>query len=137
VDRWFDAGIFTLPAPGQYGNAGRNIMCGPPLRNFDFSLRKEFRLQERARVEFRAEFFNLFNHASFDVPLNTQGPNGSGGNGDAIFIGRQSVLSNGQACTAANDPSGAGCGVLAPNVGRIFRTVTTSRQIQFALKLKF
>jgi hypothetical protein len=96
----------------------------------DFSLLKETALSERLRLQFRAEFFNLFNHANFDVPVNTQGPTGSGGNGDAIFVGRA-----GGSCNPASDP--LGCGILAPNVGRIFRTVTTSRQIQFALKLMF
>jgi hypothetical protein len=98
--------------------------------NVDFSLLKETALSERLRLQFRAEFFNLFNHANFDVPVNTQGPTGSGGNGDAIFVGRA-----GGSCNPASDP--LGCGILAPNVGRIFRTVTTSRQIQFALKLMF
>ena len=129
-DQWFDATIFTLPPPGQFGNAGRNILCGPRLVNFDFSVLKDTRLSERVVLQFRAEFFNLFNHASFDVPVNTQGPTGSGGNGDAIFVGR-----TGGSCNPASDP--LGCGILAPNVGRIFRTVTTSRQIQFALKLRF
>jgi hypothetical protein len=129
-DRWFDPTIFSLPAPGSYGNAGRNILCGPPLKNIDFSLTKQTRLGDRASLQFRAEFFNLLNHANFDVPINTQGATGSGGNGDAIFVG-----SRGAAC---NPNTGAlGCGILAPDAGRITHTVTTSRQIQFALKLVF
>jgi len=129
-DRWFDPSIFTLPAAGEFGNSGRNTLCGPSLKDFDFSLLKQTKLTETMNLEFRAEFFNLFNHANFDVPVNTQGPNGSGGNGDAVFIGRLEPP-----CQPASDRYA--CGVLAPNVGRIQRTVTTSRQIQFGLKLIF
>ena len=114
--KWFDPNMFTLPVLGQYGNAGRNILCGPSLKNFDMTLAKQTHLTERVALEFRAEFFNLFNHANFDVPVNTTGPNGAGGNGDQIFTGP---------ATRAKD------------AGRIFRTVTTSRQIQFGLKLTF
>jgi hypothetical protein len=114
--KWFDYNMFTLPAPGQYGNAGRNILCGPALKNVDMTLSKHTRLNERLGLEFRAEFFNLLNHANFDVPVNTTGPNGAGGNGDQIFTGP---------VTRAKD------------AGRIFRTVTASRQIQFGLKLTF
>ncbi len=129
-DQWFDPSIFTLPPPNEYGNAGRNILCGPNLRNFDFSIVKVTKIGERFGLEFRAEFFNIFNRTNFGVPANTQGPNSQEGNGDAIFLGRQ-----GAPCDPATDP--AGCGVLAPNVGRIFKTVTTSRQIQFGLKFIF
>jgi hypothetical protein len=66
---------------------------------------------------------------NFNVPVNTTGPNGSGGNGDQVFLGRAS------ACNPA--VSADGCGILVRNVGRIFSTVTTSRQIQFAVKLMF
>ena len=58
-DRWFDPSVFTLPAPGQYGNSGRNTLCGPTLSNFDFSLTKETKLKDKASLQFRAEFFNL------------------------------------------------------------------------------
>jgi hypothetical protein len=129
-DVWFDAHIFTLPSAGSFGNAGRNIMCGPSLKNFDMTFVKQIRLTERHGVEFRTEVFNLFNHPNFDVPVNTTGPNGSGGNGEQIFIGRQAG-----SCNPAIDSTG--CGILAPNAGRIFRTVTSSRQIQLALKLTF
>lgn len=129
-NRWFDPSIFTLPPSGQFGNAGRNILCGPNLRNFDFTLTKQTKVSDRISTEFRVEFFNILNRPNFDVPVNTQGPNGSGGNGDQIFVGRQ-----GAQCNPAADQFA--CGILAPNVGRIFRTVTASRQIQFALKISF
>ncbi len=129
-NHWFDPAIFTLPAPGTFGNAGRNIMCGPALKNLDFSLTKQTKLTEEVKLQFRAEFFNLLNHPNFDSPVNTQGPTGGGGNGDAVFIGR-----SGPSCRPDTDTFR--CGVLASNVARIARTVTTSRQIQFGLKLTF
>jgi Carboxypeptidase regulatory-like domain/TonB dependent receptor len=126
---WFDPSIFTLQPTGEYGNATRNAMCGPALYNLDFSMIKEAKVGERATIEFRSEFFNILNHPNFSVPVNTEGPNGSGGNGDAVFSGR---LAN---CDPSS--SSTGCGALAPNVGRIFSTVTTSRQIQFGVKVIF
>jgi Carboxypeptidase regulatory-like domain/TonB dependent receptor len=47
---------------GSYGNAGRNIIRGPGFQNWDLSLFKTFPLNERERFEFRAEFFNVWNH---------------------------------------------------------------------------
>lgn len=134
---WFNPTIFTLPPPGQYGNSGRNIMCGPDFVNFDLAMLKMTKLSERFSLQFRAEIYNLFNHPNFNVPVNTQGPTGNGGNGDAVFIGRAATLPNGAPCTPANDPANLGCGILSPNVGRIFSTVNASRQIQFGLKLIF
>ena len=126
---WFNPDIFTLPASGSYGDTPRNSMCGPALYDLDFSLLKETKLTERATLQFRGEFFNVLNHPNFAVPVNTQGPNGSGGNGDQIFSGRLSD------CNAAS--SATACGASTGNAGRIFSTVTTSRQVQFGLKLLF
>jgi outer membrane receptor protein involved in Fe transport len=133
-NQWFEPTIFTLPntpdANGNiFGDAGRNSLCGPSLKEFDFSLIKHTAVTEGVNLEFRAEFFNIFNHPNFNVPDNTQGPNGTGGNGDAIFVGRAT------GCNPGTDS--LGCGILAGNAGRIFSTVTSSRQIQFSLKLIF
>jgi len=54
------------------GNAGRNSITGPPLVNLDFSLYKNFavkKISESFSVQFRAEFFNILNHANFGPPL--------------------------------------------------------------------
>ncbi|AXC14815.1 Oar protein [Acidisarcina polymorpha] len=135
---WFNPAVFTLPPPGVYGNSGRNTMCGPGLVDVDLSLTKQTKLNDRFSIQFRAESFNLLNHANFDVPVNTQGPTGSGGNGDQVFVGRRQTLADKVTlCTAQNDPENLGCGVLSPNAGIIFRTVTSSRQIQFGMKLIF
>src|SRR6516165_7554168 len=111
VTKWFDSTIFTLPnnpnTDGNiFGDAGRNSLCGPNLKNLDFSVFKVTRVHERVSLEFRAEFFNIFNHANFNVPDNTQGPNGTGGNGDAIFVGR---------VPGCNPPDALGCGIPAAN----------------------
>jgi hypothetical protein len=68
VDRWFDTAAFATPAQFTYGNSGRNILYGPGRVNFDFSLFKEFRILEGLKLQFRTEFFNLFNTPQFDLP---------------------------------------------------------------------
>ena len=93
------------------GNAGRNILTSPGLTSLDFSLFKNNyikRISERFNVQFRAEIFNILNHANFAPPITPTNTD--------IFDG-----------TGA--PSG-GAGVLT-------RTTTTSREIQFAVKVVF
>jgi hypothetical protein len=58
---------FAIPV-GQYGNLGRNALSGPGAVNFDTSLFKDFSLTERQKIQFRAEFFNIFNHPQFSNP---------------------------------------------------------------------
>jgi hypothetical protein len=70
VNHWFDVSAFALPPNGFQGNAGRNVIRGPGLRVFDFSLLKNFRLGEQAKIQFRGEFFNLTNHPNFGFPDN-------------------------------------------------------------------
>lgn len=58
-----------LPAGStRFGSSGRNILIGPGLQIWDFSLAKNNRLTERFKLQFRAEFFNLFNHTNFNPP---------------------------------------------------------------------
>jgi len=58
---------------GTYGTAGRDTIIGPNLWNLDTSLTKDFKVKERATVQFRAEAFNLMNHPSFQLlATNTQ-----------------------------------------------------------------
>ncbi|HWF39518.1 MAG TPA: hypothetical protein VG322_13420, partial [Candidatus Acidoferrales bacterium] len=56
------------PAPGELGNANRTPVSGPDFVNTDFSLTKHFAIRERMHLDFRSEFFNLFNHAQFGAP---------------------------------------------------------------------
>jgi len=53
-----------------FGDSPRNCIIGPKQVNIDFTLGKTFKLGERQNLRFRAEFFNLFNHPSFQNPLN-------------------------------------------------------------------
>jgi hypothetical protein len=88
------------------GNGGRNEIVGPGLVNVDFSLVKNNYIKEKFNVQFRAEFFNIFNHSNFSSPI-------------------------------ANDTLFDQTGAPVAGAGLITQTSTTSRQIQFALKLIF
>ena len=68
-DRYFDPCAFELPEAGTFGNLGRNTVTGPTFYNVDFTLVKSTPLSERMNLDFRAEFFNLFNHANFGIPI--------------------------------------------------------------------
>ncbi len=114
---WFNPSAFAVPPPGQFGNAGRNILRGPAFAQFDLALQKSFQLREGTKIAFGAEAYNLFNHPNFAVPSNTQSPLTLGGNGDSVF----------------KDPAGN----FANNVGRIFSTVGTARQIQLTARFTF
>ncbi len=59
--------VLTPPAPTTFGNAGRNIFRGPDFRDWDFSVSKIWKLNERIGIQFRGEVFNILNHPSFDV----------------------------------------------------------------------
>jgi hypothetical protein len=103
-NQWFNPAAFLAPPPnsGFYGNVGRDTLTGPGLVDWDFSLLKDTRIHERLNLQFRAEFFNILNHANFNTP-------------NAVVF----------------TPN------LSPTAGIITATSTTSRQIQFALKLRW
>jgi len=65
---WYDPCAFSRPAPGTYGNLGRNTITGPGLQEVDASLEKVFKPSERVNVQFRTEVFNLLDHANFYIP---------------------------------------------------------------------
>ncbi len=56
-------------AAGTFGSAGRNILRGPGLNNFDLGISRFFKITERQRFQFRAEVFNLANHPNFFLPV--------------------------------------------------------------------
>ena len=64
---------FALVPTGvyRYGNAGRNLLFGPGLFDMDYSLFRNIPIKERLRLQFRAEFFNVFNHPNFGNPSTT------------------------------------------------------------------
>jgi hypothetical protein len=68
---WFNTSRFSLPALFTFGNAPRNAVIGPGLTEFDLSLQKDFGLTESAKLQFRAEAYNLFNHPNFNIPNRT------------------------------------------------------------------
>ena len=68
ANQYFDPNAFVQPLPGTYGNAGRNTLPGPRLYETDLSLAKRFAFGERLNLDFRAEFFNLFNHVNLNTP---------------------------------------------------------------------
>jgi hypothetical protein len=102
-NEYFNPAAFIQPLPGTYGNAGRNILRGPGVAELDLGAAKRVSLTERFSLQFRAEFFNIFNHTNFNTP-------------------------NPVVYTAAT-------GGPSPTAGVITSTATTSRQIQFGLKL--
>jgi hypothetical protein len=72
-ESWFNTSAFAFPAPGTFGNAGRNILDGPGYQNVNVSLLKDTKLSEEINLQLRAEFFNLFNHPNFNLPDNFLG----------------------------------------------------------------
>jgi Carboxypeptidase regulatory-like domain/TonB dependent receptor len=115
----FDPTAFALPVqdanstPLQLlGNAPRTICCGPGINNFDFSIQKITSIGEGKHLEFRAEFFNLFNHTQFLNP--------DGNITDANFLDDGVTV----------DPTNPG------DFGKVKRT-RDPRQMQFALKFSF
>jgi carboxypeptidase family protein/TonB-dependent receptor-like protein len=126
-DEWFNPDMFHMqpivPCPnnaaltcGTLGEASRGILRGPALGDWDFSLVKDtatMLFDKEATIEFRTEIFNILNHTNFGMPASA-----------TVFNGATSVLGAYQQAPLAG-------------VGQITTTVTTSRQIQFALKLIF
>ena len=107
LSEFFNTGCFTPAAAGELGTANRSPLSGPDFVNTDFSLIKRFVLTERVGLDFRAEFFNLFNHAQFGSP------------GSDIA----------ESSASGSQPSS--------QFGVINSTVGNPRVIQFALKLTF
>lgn len=77
------------PAPGTFGTMGRNIFRDSGLFNADLSVTKQWKFQERLTAQFRAEFFNIFNHPNFANPYGASSGFGIGASADpsqtAIF----------------------------------------------------
>ncbi|HJU10842.1 MAG TPA: hypothetical protein VJ728_08190, partial [Candidatus Binataceae bacterium] len=69
----FDTSAFAMPAPGSFGNSGRNIIRDAPLNDWDLGLSKMFLIAEGTKVQFRAEAFNALNHTQFQLFGNVLG----------------------------------------------------------------
>jgi Carboxypeptidase regulatory-like domain len=74
---YFNPAAFTVPTQGTYSNEARNAFYGPGTKQIDFSIFKNFPLTERARLQFRAEIFNIFNFVDYSNAIgnNVQGSN--------------------------------------------------------------
>lgn len=66
--RWFDTSAFSAPAAFTFGNSPRSVLRGDRVQTVDATLSREFHLTERYRFDLRGEFYNLLNHANFDLP---------------------------------------------------------------------
>ncbi len=109
-NQYFNPLAFSLPAAGTLGNVGRDVLRNPRLFDADLSFVKDTnipKISEQFAVQFRAEFFNILNHTNF-------APFGATGNNAAF--------------TSAG---------INPTAGLITATATTSRQIQFSLRVRF
>jgi hypothetical protein len=68
AERWFNPAAFAAPPAFQFGNAGRNTVVGPGMQLLDLAVTRQFRMTERAALQFRAEFFNALNHTNLGMP---------------------------------------------------------------------
>ena len=107
VEHWFDPRAFSMPIAGTFGNVGRSSFRGPGFFNVDTSFFKRIRIRESLTLQFRAEAFNVFNHANFAYP------------NQVVFQGSSSSYR------------------YSESAGQITQTATPSRQLQFVLKLLF
>jgi hypothetical protein len=71
VDRWFDPSAFA--AVSRFGTLGRNVVIGPSFHNTDLAIVKNVALARGARLQVRADIFDLFNHANLGPPGNVVG----------------------------------------------------------------
>jgi Carboxypeptidase regulatory-like domain len=110
-DAYIDASQFVLADVGRFGNLGRNTLISPGLVNFDGSIFKNFNIYENHKLQFRTEFFNMFNRPNFGPPVGGGGPN------NAMLVNTDG----------------------SPNTsfGQISYTRTSARQIQVALRYTF
>jgi len=68
ADAWFNPAAFAAPAAYTFGDVGRNSVYGPGLQTLDFAVARDFSLTERAKFQFRGEFFNALNHTNLGTP---------------------------------------------------------------------
>jgi hypothetical protein len=115
IAEWINPAAFATPA-GEFGTAPRDLVRGPGTWQIDFGLGKHIPLTERASLEFRSEFFNIFNHPQLGSPQSTFNPANTTGFGSII-----TTVNLNTAIVNPITPVGSG----------------TPREIQFALRLSF
>ena len=111
--------VIAAPAPGTFGNMGRNIFRDSGFRNVDFSVFKTFTYRERFSAQFRVELFNMFNHPIISNPYG--------------------AANGGQTGNDPSNPLTFGCGCGTPDVvaGNPLVGSGSSRVMQLGLKLQF
>jgi hypothetical protein len=112
--QFFNPAAFSAPAAGYVGNLGRDTLNGPGFADWDLSAQKSMQLSEAARLQFRAEFFNILNHTNLQTPnevVYSAGPT-------------QGTTANQDATVVLGSPG-------------VITSASTSRQIQLSLKLLF
>jgi len=92
INSWFNVGALAAPAPGTFGNMGRNVLYGPGLTQVNMSLQKTFAITERIRFDFSANSTNALNHPSFGQPDLLIGPGHVGKITTTTVGGRQMEL---------------------------------------------
>ena len=113
ADRYYDSSSFVIQEAGTLGDLARTTLIGPGYANLDLAVTKNTQLtggDQPVSLQFRAEFFNILNRANFGFP-------------DPSLFEQPRVNTD--------NPIRRGA------AGRITKTVTTSRQIQFGLKILF
>jgi hypothetical protein len=78
VAEWFNTNAYAAPPFGFYGNAGVSTVTGPGLDNWNLGFFKNFAIRESMSLQFRAEFFNIWNRANFNLVATTVGAGGFG-----------------------------------------------------------
>jgi hypothetical protein len=111
VNQWFNPAAFIAPpsTSGFYGNVGRDAYTGPGLATWDLSAFKDTRLGGGATIQLRVEVFNLLNRANFNTP---------------------NLITH-----VLQAPPNNTLPELSPTAGQVTSTSTSSRQIQFGIKL--
>jgi hypothetical protein len=71
IQEWFNTAAYRENAVGTFGTGGRNQLRVPGMWDLDYSLFKSFDLKERLKLQYRAEFFNVFNHTNLGAPNST------------------------------------------------------------------
>ena len=109
IAEWINPAAFAVPLPGTFGDAPRDLVRGPGAWQIDMGIGKRIPLTEQVRLEFRAEFFNIFNHPQYGLPQATFGVPSFGS------------ITNTVNTTSPVSPVGSG----------------TPREMQFALRMAF
>jgi len=115
VAEWINPAAFATPA-GEFGTAPRDLVRGPGTWQVDLGIAKHIPLTERASLEFRSEFFNIFNHSQLGPPQSTFNPANTTGFGSII-----TTVNLNTSIISPITPVGSG----------------TPREIQFALRIAF